>query len=94
MNRPDEMLNRLATQARRQEESASEMPPYLPMRVLALLHDQPSPVSLWERLTLRAVPVAVLALVICALLAPHTSIPDDNSADAFANDVFNDLLTP
>ena len=99
MNRNDEHLNRLANRARRDAPPAGDnaMPPGFATRVLAQTRVQAVAGAslLWERLTLRAVPVAALVLILCALAIPQakgglTADP----ATALANDIFNDLLTP
>lgn len=99
MNQPDELLNRLANRARHDAAPPgdNEMPHGFATRVLAQTRTQAAAGSslLWARLTLRAVPVAALVLVLCALAIPHAKAGlTDDPAVALANDLFNELLTP
>jgi hypothetical protein len=99
MNRYDELLDRLATRARREMPPGGnpEMPVGFAARVLAHAKESAERESSlpWERLTFRAVPMAALMFVLCALLTPHSAPPPaDYSAETLANEIFNEFLLP
>jgi hypothetical protein len=98
MSRHDELLNRLARDARRETapSGTNEIPHCLATRVLAQVRADAERGSVWawEKLTLRAVPVAAALLVICALVVPHARPAATKSPDQLANDIFAEALKP
>jgi hypothetical protein len=98
MNRHDALLNRLVRDARREvaPSGTNEIPHGFATRVLAEVRaeaerDETWP---WEKLTLRAVPVALALLVICALAVPNTRPAAPKSPDQLASDIFTEALQP
>lgn len=98
MNRNDELLNRLARDARREAapSGTNEIPHGLATRVLAQVRADAERFEAWswEKLTLRAVPVAVALFVICALVVPHARPAATKSPAQLADDIFNVTLKP
>ena len=98
MNQHDVLLNRLARDARREvaPSGTNKIPHGLATRVLAQVradaeHDDEWS---WEKLTLRAVPVAVALFVICALVVPRARPDAVKSPDQLAADIFTESLKP
>lgn len=78
MNHPDQLLQRLATAARRGDASPpDELPLGLATRVLAGLRETPAP-SIWESAALAALSVAAVVALACVWLgSPAAESPDD-----------------
>ena len=98
MNRHDVLLNRLARDVRREVASSGTngIPHGLAARVLAQARADAERDEVWsrEQLTLRAVPVAVALLVICALVVPRARPVSTRSPDQLADDIFTETLQP
>ena len=99
MNRHDQLLDRLARNARRDAapRATNEMPHGFATRVLAEVRADAGRSDAWwwwERLTLRAIPVAAALLVICALLVPRARTVAADSSEQLANEIFAAALKP
>lgn len=98
MNRHDELLKRLGRNARRETAASAtnEIPHGMATRVLAQVRADAERFEAWswEKLTLRAVPVAVALFVICALVVPHAHPVAAKSPTQLADDIFNETLKP
>jgi hypothetical protein len=98
MNRSDELLNRLAGDARHEAAPSGtpEIPHGMATRVLAQVRadDGRDEAWMWEKLTLRAVPVAAALLMICALFVPHAHPVVTDTSAQLANDIFTKALKP
>ena len=98
MSTPEDLFLRLSRLARHAPaDPPSELPPGLATRVLAQVRAEQNAegagVSLWERLSLRALPFAAAAAAVC-LLVSHYAKQEPSRADAellvqnlFANDL-------
>ncbi|MCU0783514.1 MAG: hypothetical protein MUF81_05600 [Verrucomicrobia bacterium] len=98
MNRHEELLNRLAGDARREVApgGTNEIPHGLATRVLAQVQAdaERDEAWSWEKLTIRAVPVAAALLVICALVVLHAHPVATKSPGQLADDIFTEALNP
>src|SRR3954469_2176586 len=85
MSTPEDPFSRLSRLARRApEEPPGEMPPGLATRVLAQVRAarQAEGASLWERLSLGALPFATAAAALCLLLSHIKQEPPRTDTEA------------
>ena len=99
MSTPEDLFLRLSRLARRAPaHPPSELPPGLATRVLAQVRAEQNAegadVSLWERLSLRALPFAAAAAALCLLVSYVKQEPPRADAELLVQHLFANDLQP